>query len=375
MLRALREKRSGLAPCGFETARIDTYVGPVPELDDFRVRPDLQDYDCRNNRLAQLCLEQDGFAKEIAAARDRYGAGRIGLYLGTSTSGLHTTELAYRRRDPKTGALPADYRYAKTQNAYSLGEFVRRYLGLAGPGFVVSSACSSSAKVLGNAARMIAAGICDAAVVGGVDSLCLMTLYGFHSLGLTSAGPCRPYDVDRDGISIGEGGGFALLERAERVESGAIQLLGVGESSDAYHMSTPHPEGLGARIAMQQALDSAGLEPSDIDYVNLHGTATRSNDASEDKAVFEVFGRQTPCSSTKGATGHLLGAAGITEAIISVLAIEDGLMPGSANTRSVDPALKCNYLLENKRAKVTRALTNSFGFGGSNCSLVLGVAQ
>ena len=375
MLRALREKRSGLAPCGFETARIDTYVGPVPELDDFRVRLDLQDYDCRNNRLAQLCLEQDGFAKEIAAARDRYGAGRIGLYLGTSTSGLHTTELAYRRRDPKTGALPADYRYAKTQNAYSLGEFVRRYLGLAGPGFVVSSACSSSAKVLGNAARMIAAGICDAAVVGGVDSLCLMTLYGFHSLGLTSAGPCRPYDVDRDGISIGEGGGFALLERAERVESGAIQLLGVGESSDAYHMSTPHPEGLGARMAMQQALDSAGLEPSDIDYVNLHGTATRSNDASEDKAVFEVFGRQTPCSSTKGATGHLLGAAGITEAIISILAIEDGLMPGSANTRSVDPALKCNYLLENRRAKVTRALTNSFGFGGSNCSLVLGVAQ
>ena len=375
MLRALREKRSGLAPCGFETARIDTYVGPVPDLDDFRVRPDLQDYDCRNNRLAQLCLEQDGFAREIAAARDRYGAGRIGLYLGTSTSGLHTTELAYRRRDPKTGALPADYRYAKTQNAYSLGEFVRRYLGLSGPGFVVSSACSSSAKVLGNAARMIAAGVCDAAVVGGVDSLCLMTLYGFHSLGLTSAGPCRPYDVDRDGISIGEGGGFALVERANRVEPGAILLLGVGESSDAYHMSTPHPEGLGARIAMQQALDSAGLEPSDIDYVNLHGTATKSNDASEDKAVFEVFGGQTPCSSTKGATGHLLGAAGITEAIVSILAIEHGFLPGSANTRSVDPALKSNYLLENKQAKVSRALSNSFGFGGSNCSLVLGVAQ
>ncbi len=374
-LRALREKRSGLAPCGFETARIDTYVGTVPALDEFRVRSDLHDYDCRNNRLAQLCLEQDGFAEGITAARDKYGAGRIGLYLGTSTSGLHTTELAYRRRDPKTGALPADYRYAKTQNAYSLGDFVRRYLGLAGPGFVVSSACSSSAKVLGNAARMIAAGICDAAVVGGVDSLCLMTLYGFHSLGLTSAGPCRPYDVDRDGISIGEGGGFALLERANRAESGAILLLGVGESSDAYHMSTPHPEGLGARIAMRQALDSAGLEPSDIDYVNLHGTATKSNDASEDKAVFEVFGGQTPCSSTKGATGHLLGAAGITEAIISILAIEHGFVPGSANTRSVDPTLKSNYLLESRQAKVTRALTNSFGFGGSNCSLVLGVAK
>ena len=374
MLRALRGKLSGLAPCHFDTARIDTYIGSVPGLDDFRVRPDLRDYDCRNNRLAQLCLEQDGFAQEIAAACDRYGAGRIGLYLGTSTSGLHATELAYRRRDPKTGALPADYRYAETQNAYSLGEFVRRYLGLTGPGFVVSSACSSSAKVLGTAARMIAAGICDAAVVGGVDSLCLMTLYGFHSLGLTSTGPCRPYDVDRDGISIGEGGGFALLERADRVDSGAILLLGVGESSDAYHMSTPHPEGLGARIAMQQALDSAGLEPSDIDYINLHGTATKSNDASEDKAVFEVFGGRTPCSSTKGATGHLLGAAGITEAIVCILAIEHGFVPGSANTRRVDPSLKSNYLLDGRDEKVTHALTNSFGFGGSNCSLVLGAA-
>ncbi|HKB64085.1 MAG TPA: beta-ketoacyl-[acyl-carrier-protein] synthase family protein [Burkholderiales bacterium] len=374
MLRALRGKLSGLAPCHFDTARIDTYIGSVPGLDDFRVRPDLRDYDCRNNRLAQLCLEQDGFAREIAAACDRYGAGRIGLYLGTSTSGLHATELAYRRRDPKTGALPADYRYAETQNAYSLGEFVRRYLGLAGPGFVVSSACSSSAKVLGTAARMIAAGICDAAVVGGVDSLCLMTLYGFHSLGLTSPGPCRPYDADRDGISIGEGGGFALLERADRVDSGAILLLGVGESSDAYHMSTPHPEGLGARIAMQQALDSAGLAPSDIDYINLHGTATKSNDASEDKAVFEVFGGRAPCSSTKGATGHLLGAAGITEAIVCILAIEHGLVPGSANTRRVDPSLKSNYLLDGRDEKVTHALTNSFGFGGSNCSLVLGAA-
>ena len=373
-LRALREKRSGLLPCDFDTARLDTYVGPVAGLDDFRVRPDLHDYDCRNNRLAQLCLEQDGFVREIGAARDRYGAGRIGLYLGTSTSGLHATELAYRHRDPRTGALPADYRYAETQNAYSLGGFVRRYLGLTGPGFVVSSACSSSAKVLGNAARMIAAGICDAAVVGGVDSLCLMTLYGFHSLGLTSPGPCRPYDVDRDGISIGEGGGFALVERADRVESGAILFLGVGESSDAYHMSTPHPEGLGARLAMQQALHSAGLEPSDIDYVNLHGTATKSNDASEDKAVFEVFGPHTPCSSTKGATGHLLGAAGITEAIVCILAIAHGLMPGSANTRRVDPALKSNYLLENRDEKVIRVLTNSFGFGGSNCSLVLGAA-
>jgi 3-oxoacyl-[acyl-carrier-protein] synthase-1 len=202
-----------------------------------------------------------------------------------------------------------------------------------------------------------------------------MTLYGFHSLGLTSRGPCRPFDVNRDGISIGEGAGFALIEKADRAESGAILLLGVGESSDAYHMSTPHPEGLGARIAMRQALDFAGLQPADIDYINLHGTATKTNDASEDKAVFEIFGPETPCSSTKGATGHLLGAAGITEAIVSILAIEHGLMPGSANTRSVDPALKSNYLLDSRNEEVTHVLTNSFGFGGSNCSLVLGVAQ
>lgn len=374
-LNALRERRSGLRPCDFETARLDTFIGAVSGIEDFRVRDDLGDFDCRNNRLAQLCLVQDGFDEAVAAARVKYGADRIGFYLGTSTSGLHSTELAYRRRDPATGALPADYHYAETQNTYSLGDFTRRFLGLEGPGFVVSSACSSSAKVFGNAARMIAAGVCDAAVVGGADSLCLMTLYGFRSLGLTAIGPCRPFDADRDGISLGEGAGFALLEKADRAEAGSILLLGVGESSDAYHMSTPHPEGLGAKLAMRQALESAELAPADIDYINLHGTATRTNDASEDKAVVEVFGSNTPCSSTKGATGHLLGTAGITEAIVSILAIEHGLMPGSANTRTVDPELKSRYLIENREGPVRRVLSNSFGFGGSNCSLILGRVQ
>lgn len=375
MLRALREKRSGLAPCDFDTINLDTYIGRVAGLEDFRLRSDLAAYDCRNNRLVQLCLEQDGFEAAVVAARTKYGAARIGVFVGTSTSGIHSTELAYRRRDPDTGALPADYHYAETQNAFSLGDFVRRYFGLKGPAFVVSSACSSSAKVFGNAARMIATGICDAAVVGGADSLCLTTLYGFHSLGLTAPDPCRPYDVDRNGISVGEGAGLALLEKVERTESGEVLLLGVGESSDAYHMSTPHPEGLGARLAMQQALDSAGLEPSDIDYINLHGTATKTNDASEDKAVVGLFGSGTPCSSTKGATGHLLGAAGITETIISILAIEHDLMPGSAHTRNVDPQLKSSYLLEPRHAEVRRVLTNSFGFGGSNSSLVLGARE
>ena len=372
---ALRDKRSGLAPCDFETVALDTYIGRVPGLEEARVRPDLVDYDCRNNRLAQLGIELDGFAGAVAGARDRYGAARIGVFLGTSTSGIFETELAYRRRNPKTGALPPDYRYAQTHNAFSLADFVRRYLGLQGPAFVVSSACSSTAKVLGNAARMMAAGVCDAAVVGGVDTLCLTTLYGFHSLELTSRGPCRPFDAERDGLSIGEGAGFALLERVEaRPESGAMLLLGIGESCDAYHMSTPHPDGLGALSAMRCALETANLAPADIDYVNLHGTATRSNDAAEDWSVWEMFGGETACSSTKGATGHLLGAAGITEIIISILAIEHGLMPGSAHTRRVDPAMKCNYLIEPRKARVRRVLSNSFGFGGSNCSVVLGAA-
>ena len=331
ILDALRERRSGLSPCDFETVVLDTYIGRVPGLEQTRIRPDLVDFDCRNNRLAQLGLELDGFAGAVAAARERHGAARIGVFMGTSTSGILETELAFRHRDPRTGALPEDYRYTNTHNTYSLAEFVRCYLELTGPAFVVSSACSSTAKAFGNASRMIAAGICDAAVVGGVDTLCLTTLHGFCSLELTSRGPCRPFDAERDGISIGEGAGYALLDRA-------------------------------------------GLAPADIDYINFHGTATRSNDAAEDLAVRELFGTGTPCSSTKGATGHLLGAAGITEAIISLLAIEHDLMPGSANTRAVDPELKSHYLLESREARVRRVLSNSFGFGGSNCSLVLGAA-
>jgi 3-oxoacyl-[acyl-carrier-protein] synthase-1 len=370
---AMRDRRSGLAPCDFETVALDTYIGRVPGLEEGRVRPDLLAYDCRNNRLAQLGLEADGFAGAVAEARSRYGAARIGVFMGTSTSGILETELAYRRRNPDTGALPADYRYTETHNTFSLADFVRRHLGLQGPAFVVSSACSSTAKVFGSAARMIAAGACDAAVVGGVDSLCLTTLYGFHSLELTSHGPCRPFDAERDGLSIGEGAGFALLERVAAAP-GAVRLLGIGESCDAFHMSAPHPEGLGARSAMQGALSCAGISPAEVDYINLHGTATRSNDAAEGRSVWELFGDATPCSSTKGATGHLLGAAGVTEIIISILAIENGLRPGSAHTRRIDPAMRCQYQVEPQAARVERVLSNSFGFGGSNCSVVLGAA-
>jgi len=370
---ALQTRRSGLIPCSFEDVDLETYIAKVEALDNFCMRDDLSAYDCRNNRLAQLGLEQDGFADAIDAAKHKYGAGRIGVFLGTSTSGILQTELAYRHLDPVTGALPDNFHYAETQNSYSLAGFVTRYLGLSGPSFVVSSACSSSAKVFANAVRMMAAGVCDAAVVGGVDSLCLSTLYGFNSLGLVSRQPCRPYDAERDGISVGEGAGFVLLERATAENSvNAMLLLGVGESSDAYHMSTPHPEGLGAKMAMQRALASAGLQSGDIDYINLHGTATKSNDASEGKAVADVFGNRVACSSTKGWTGHLLGAAGITEAVIAMLAVEHGFVPGSVNTQQLDPAIAIDYRIENSSAEIKLVLSNSFGFGGSNCSLVLG---
>jgi 3-oxoacyl-[acyl-carrier-protein] synthase I len=373
--KALGDMRSGLAPCAFETVRLDTFVGQITDALLVPVRADLADFDCRNNRIAQLCLQRDGFDESVMAAREKYGPARIGVFVGTSTSGILETELAYRRRDA-SGALPADFRYATTHNTYSLAWFVQSYFGLTGPSMAISTACSSSAKAFGSAARMIAAGLCDAAVVGGVDSLCLTTLYGFGSLGLLSPVGCRPFDADRDGISIGEGAGMVLLEKkADGRTADSIALLGVGESSDAYHMSTPHPEGLGARMAMEQALMSAGLLPGDVDYINLHGTGTRSNDATEDKAVCAVFGNDTPCSSTKGWTGHTLGACGAIDAVICALAIERGLMPGSVNTRTLDPALGLRYLLDNRRQPLDIAMSNAFGFGGTNCSLLLGRVQ
>jgi 3-oxoacyl-[acyl-carrier-protein] synthase I len=267
------------------------------------------------------------------------------------------------------GRLPAGFNYAGTQNNYSLAGFVSNYLGIKGPALVVSSACSSSAKVFGNAQRMIEAGFCDAAIVGGVDSLCLTTLYGFKALGLVSEQPCRPYDGERNGISISEAAGFALLEK--NPDSAKFRISGVGESSDAYHMSSPHPEGRGAAAAMNAALLQGGLEPSAIGYINLHGTATKTNDAAEGAAVASLFGSNTPVSSTKGYHGHSLGAAGITEIAIAAMALERSLIPGSLNTQQLDPSISVNYQLQNCASKMQAVMSNSFGFGGSNCSVLI----
>jgi 3-oxoacyl-[acyl-carrier-protein] synthase I len=375
-LESLLKKRSGLKSCDFETVDIDTHIGEVPGVDETRLPDNLRKFDCRNNRLAELALQQDGFFGAVLEAVGRWGPRRVGVFLGTSTAGILQTELAYRERDPVSGALPASFEYGSTHNPFSVADYVRQRCRLEGPAVAVSCACASSAKAFGSARRMIEARLIDAAVVGGVDSLCLTTLYGFHSLQLSSTGPCRPFDVARDGISIGEAAAFALLERApDKLDAGSVLLLGIGESSDAYHMSAPHPEGLGARRAMQAALASAGLDAGDIDYINLHGTGTPSNDRSESQAVAGLFGTATPCSSTKGATGHTLGAAGALEAIISVLAVKNGLLPGSVHTDEIDPALSIRYLRDNQRAPLKRVLSNSFGFGGTNCSLIFGRAE
>ncbi|WP_306605259.1 beta-ketoacyl-[acyl-carrier-protein] synthase family protein [Azonexus sp.] len=370
----LQQGHSGLQPCNFESVNLDTWIGEVTAVDDEKLPELLAHYDCRNNRLSQMGLETDGFADRVRAAIARYGRDRVGVFLGTSTAGILQTELAYRRRDPANGALPDDFIYRTTHNSFSLAEFTRDYFGLEGMAMAISTACSSSAKVFAAAARQMTLGTIDAAIVGGVDTLCLTTLYGFASLQLTSNQACRPYDAARNGISVGEAAAFALLERADQATPGAVLLLGTGESSDAYHMSSPHPEGLGAKLAMEAALRSANLAVDAIDYINLHGTATPANDAAEGKAVGALFGQRVPCSSTKGATGHTLGAAGAVEAVICALALQDGFLPGSPGTAQLDPAISLQYLLSGREGRVRHALSNSFGFGGSNCSLIFGIA-
>ena len=370
--RALHEGRSGLQPREFESARIASWLGVVDGIEALPWRAALAEFDCRNNRLAELGLLSDDFAGAVQRAAARYGHERVGVFLGTSTAGILQTELAYRRRDPVTGALPADLHYAETHNTGSLARYVRQRLGLAGPAFVVSTACSSSSKVFASAARLIALGLIDAAVVGGVDSLCLTTLYGFRALELLSEDICRPWDAARCGLSLGEAAAFALLERQPGQVAG--WLLGSGESSDGHHMSSPHPEGAGAAAAMRLALADAGLAADAVDYLNLHGTGTPSNDAAEDRAVGQVFGTRVPCSSTKGFTGHTLGAAGGVEVAISLLALAHGQAPAGINLRQRDPALQSSYLAEPMPAPLAVVASNSFGFGGSNVCLMLGRA-
>lgn len=370
---ALSQQRTGLRHCDFDDVTLETWIGRVDGIEQISTGNELADYDCRNNRLALMGLQQDNFLSDVAASRSRHGQSRIGVFIGTSTSGVLQTEHAYAQRDAN-GHLPADYKYRTTHNLYAVADYVQQVLKLKGPAHVISTACSSSAKVFATAYRYMHAGLCDAALVGGVDSLCQMTLYGFNALQLISPQLCCPADINRNGINIGEAAGFALLEWAD--DDSDICLLGYGESSDAYHMSSPHPQGAGALLAMEQALTSADLTKDDIDYINLHGTATPANDIAEDHAVYNLFQGKVPCSSTKGFTGHTLGAAGILEAAISYIAVKENLLPVSLNTQQLDTEIRSNIILSASSLpqsyNINTVMSNSFGFGGNNSSLVIG---
>jgi 3-oxoacyl-[acyl-carrier-protein] synthase-1 len=369
---ALREGISGLRAQAFETASLDAWLGVADGVDDERLPAALARYDCRNNRLAALALRDGGFAEQVRRAAARYGVHRVAVLVGTSTSGILQTEIAYRERG-SDGALPDWLHYAETHDTASLARFVQAALDLEGPAWVISTACSSGAKAYAAAARLIALDVVDAAVVGGCDTLCMTTLYGFRALELLSPDVCRPWDARRNGLSLGEGASFALLERDD--DAPAAWLLGCGESSDGHHMSSPHPEGAGAVAAMRAALADAQLQPDRVDYINLHGTGTRNNDTAEDLAVCTVFGRTVPVSSTKGHTGHALGAAGAIEAALTLLSLQHGVLPRGLHCEQPDPALQANYLQHTQQRTLSVAASNSFGFGGSNACLVFGAAR
>ncbi len=381
---ALRARRSGLRRNDFgegtvAAAALETWIGRVEGVEDLRLPDSLADIDCRNNRLAWLALQQDGVFEATQALRARYGAERVAIAIGTSTSSIGCSEEAYTRfeRDADDALVfPADLRRPLLHTPHSLGHFLQRATGLRGPCVTVATACSSSAKVFAQAARTIRAGLADAALVGGVDTLCGSVLFGFNALGLVSERPCLPFDARRDGLSLGEAGGYAILERIDDADDARIglRLCGYGESSDAHHMSTPHPEGLGARNAMEEAIARAGIAPSDVGYLNLHGTATPANDTVEALAVAGLFADHPTlhASSTKGWTGHTLGAAGIVESVFALLALEHGLLPGMLGSEQRDPACGPQIRFDNAEGEIRYAMNNSFGFGGNNCSLVFG---
>ncbi len=368
---ALREGRSGLRRNDFGTDPLECWIGRVEGLEEVVLPEALQTLDSRNNRLAWLALQHDGLREAIDEAVARFGAQRVAVIVGTSTSSIGSTEEAYANLE--AGEFPERLVRTHVHTPHSLGEFVQRATGLGGPCVTVATACSSSAKVFAQAARLIASGMADAALVGGVDTLCGSVLFGFNSLQLVATEPCRPFDATRNGLSLGEAGGFALLERAREGDSG-LQLRGYGESSDAHHMSSPHPDGLGARLAMRDALVRAGIDASEVGYLNLHGTATPANDSIEAAAVASLFPETLHASSTKGWTGHTLGAAGIVESVIALIALERGELPGTLNSAAPDPTCGPQIRFAPQRADIRYAMNNSFGFGGNNCSLVFGRA-
>jgi 3-oxoacyl-[acyl-carrier-protein] synthase-1 len=343
-------------------------------LDEIAAVPrSLAHYACRNNALSLTAL--DRMRDEVEDVVGQVGRERVGAVIGTSTSGVSDAENALRYQREHARLAP-EFAYAQLEFGGAAG-FVAELLGLSGPAYTISTACSSGARALATARSLLRLGVCDAVIAGATDSLCNLTIFGFSALQAIADEVTNPCSVHRKGLTLGEGSALFLVTR----ESGGIQLLGVGESSEAHHMSAPDPSGAGAESAMRGALVDAGVGAEDILYVNLHGTGTPLNDAMECAAVWRVFGARTPCSSTKPLVGHTLGAAGAIEAGFCWLmlnAIEIGMLPLIPHCwdGARDPALAAIHLVApgESAAAGTRPLvmSNSFGFGGNNCTLILG---
>lgn len=340
----------------------------LPEIPERLAR-----YRCRNNALSLAALRP--IEAQIRACVERVGAHRVGVIFGTSTSGVSDAEeaLRYQRQH---GDLAPGFAYAQLEFGGGAG-FIADYFGVTGPTYTISTACSSGARALATARSLLEIGICDAVIAGATDTLCSLTIFGFSALQAVSEEITNPCSVNRKGLSLGEASALFLVTR----ESGGIQLLGVGESSEAHHMSAPDPTGAGAEAAMRGALADAGVGAADILYLNLHGTGTPLNDSMECAAVARVFGLATPCSSSKPLVGHTLGAAGATEAgfcWLALAAARDGALPLIPHRwdGARDAELPAVDLVEPGRRAAFRGrplvATNSFGFGGNNCVLILG---
>jgi len=334
--------------------------------------PGNERFDCRNNRLMLLALEQ--IRDAVARTLERVGPQRVGIVLGTSTSGIYEGEAAIAALQ-RGEALPPGFDY-RQQEIGTAAPFLAQHLEVSGPAYMISTACTSSAKAIASAARLLRAGLCDAVIAGGVDTLCKLTLNGFAALESTTREISNPLSRNRRGINLGEGAALMLISS----EPAAVELLGYGESSDAHHISAPDPSGRGAESAMRAALAQAALEPKNVDYLNLHATATPKNDEMEAHAVSRVFPLGVPCSGTKPMTGHTLGAAGATEAAFCWLALQgDGRLPPHVWDGEADPALP--PLLQTRvgdrfaRGTARVCMSNSFAFGGSNACLLLGDAR
>jgi 3-oxoacyl-[acyl-carrier-protein] synthase I len=322
-------------------------------------------WESANNRLILHCLQD--LMPAIEQAKARFGAQRIGVVLGSSNSGIAATEAAMRHRRAH-GDWPASFTLAR----WELGDpaaFVATVIGAQGPAWVVSTACTSAAKAMISAARLLQTGLCDAVLTGGADTLCDLTLNGFAVLDSLSETGSNPFSRNRDGIGLGEGSALFLLTRTPA----PLRLAGWGETGDAHHPSAPDPEGKGAAAAMRAALASAGIGPEAIGYLNLHGTGTRLNDAAEATAMHGIFGPHTPMSSTKGHTGHMLGATGAVEAAFTLMALQRSEIPPQHWDRQPDPELAPLHLVDRPGQDAASPMMASFsaGFGGSNAALIV----